>query len=286
MIIVRIIGGLGNQMFQYAAGRSLAASRGTALELDTRDFAFYPLQPFGLSKLRIDTSVSIGQHSHEFPRWKRRVLARLPQGLSRAYYKERSLAYDPAWERLGSHVYLDGYFQSERFFDKVAPILRREFIPAMQSVHPRNMCSERLAQEESVALHVRRGDYVSDRKTLATHGVCSIEYYRRALDLVRNSLKAPRFYLFSNDLEWSRENLTLPSDVVCVDWNGGAPEWDLYLMSKCRHHVIANSSFSWWGAWLATHPEQLVVWPKPWFDDQRLDASDLVPARWTALAKS
>jgi hypothetical protein len=286
LITTRIIGGLGNQMFQYAAGKALAARHRTSLELDLCDFERYPLRRFGLAAFSVDASVLMTRRCNKLRLWKRRVLGRLPAGLVRTYYKERSFSYDPAWEHLGSEIYLDGYFQSERFFSGVAPTLREEFVPRSEGRNLEAVSPDHLQARESVAVHVRRGDYVSDAKTVLTHGVCSSGYYRRALTFMQDCLRAPRFYLFSDDMAWCRENLALPKDVVCVDWNDGCPEWDLYLMSKCRHHVIANSSFSWWGAWLATHPDQLVVCPRPWFDDGRLDARDLVPDRWTPIEKS
>lgn len=286
MIVARIVGGLGNQMFQYAAAKALAARHGVELRLDIRDFNHYDLHGYGLPKLRVDALAAQSEDLSPYPAWKRRILSRLPTGLSRRYFKERAFGYHPAWQRLGPSAYLDGYFQSERFFGTVADELRSEFVPAVRSRHAENTIVDQFGKQESVALHVRRGDYVTDSRTLAVHGVCGIDYYRRAVQLILERIASPRFHLFSNDIVWALENLGLPDDTLCVDWNSDEPEWDLHLMSRCRHHVIANSSFSWWGAWLATHENQMVICPEPWFNDPRLSAEDLIPARWTRLAKS
>lgn len=138
---------------------------------------------------------------------------------------------------------------------------------------------------DSVMLHVRRGDYVSNAKTLRVHGVCSIDYYRRAIGVARERLGQPRFFVFSDDLAWSRENLPLGDDAVFVEGNAEAPEMDIFLMAVCRAHVIANSSFSWWGAWLATTDAPLVIAPDPWFDSPDVSAVDLIPASWQTLRK-
>ncbi len=286
MIIAKVFGGLGNQMFQYAAGKALAAQHGVELRLDMRDFDRYDLHGSSLTKLQVKAPTAQAEELSHHPAWKRHLLSRLPAGLSRTYFKERTFGYHPAWQQLGPNTYLDGYFQSERFFLAVAKELRQEFVPATRSVRIENGCADRLRKQESVALHVRRGDYVTNPRTLAVHGVCGVDYYRRAIQMIRERVASPRFHLFSNDMLWARANLGLPDDTVCVDWNADAPEWDLHLMSRCRHHVIANSSFSWWGAWLANHENQVVICPDPWFNDPNLSADDLICAHWTRLAKS
>lgn len=180
---------------------------------------------------------------------------------------------------------IDGYFQTEKYFPGSAESLRREFTP-VASLSPANAAIAALAREcESVMIHVRRGDYVNNAKTLKVHGVCSVAYYQQAIATMRARAGNPRFFVFSNDMAWARDNLALGADAVFVEGNKDAPEVDIHLMAQCRHHIIANSSFSWWGAWLAASPQKTVIAPTPWFDNSRHNASDLVPASWLRVTK-
>lgn len=286
MIAVRLIGGLGNQMFQYAAGRALAERLGTELVLDARDFEHYTLYGYGLDKFAIRAPVATPEQLARWPSWIRRWSRRLRRvGIRTRWYAEIQFHYDSAWESIPDGTMIDGYFQSERYFPGMAGALRREFTP-VAPLSPQNAQYAELARGcESVMIHVRRGDYVTNAKTLKIHGVCSVDYYRASIAAMRERLAAPRFFVFSNDMAWARENLPLGDDAVYVEGNGKAPEVDIHLMAQCRHHVIANSSFSWWGAWLGAHPQKIVIAPEPWFDNARHVADDLVPSGWLRLPK-
>lgn len=286
MIAVRLIGGLGNQMFQYAAGRALADRLGTGLLLDVRGFATYTLHGFGLTKFRVRASVAGDDDLGSWPEWQRRLLTPLRRvGLRSRFYAEPFFGYDPEWPALGEGVHLNGYFQSERYFSGIRGVLCEDFVPR-EPLDDGNRRIAGLAKEsESVMLHVRRGDYVSDARTLSIHGVCSPAYYQSAVARMREHCRAPRFFVFSNDMAWARENLALGDDAVFVEGNARAPEMDVHLMAQCRHHIIANSSFSWWGAWLGCHPEQRVIAPAPWFDAPHMRAADLLPPTWETLRK-
>ncbi len=142
---------------------------------------------------------------------------------------------------------------------------------------------KRIADQCSVSVHVRRGDYVSQRSAAAVHGVCSLQYYRSALAAISRTLHDPQFFVFSDDARWTREYLTFPGPATFVDHNGPATAFqDLLMMSRCKHHVLANSSFSWWGAWLNPSPDKSVVAPRHWFADGR-ETKDLTPAEWIRL---
>jgi hypothetical protein len=140
-------------------------------------------------------------------------------------------------------------------------------------------------ESESVMLHVRRGDYVSDARTLRIHGVCSPAYYRAAVTRMREHCANPRFFVFSNDMTWARDNIDLGPEAFFVEGNSRMPEVDVHLMAQCQHHIIANSSFSWWGAWLGSHGQQRVIAPAPWFDAPHMRADDLLPPFWEVLTK-
>lgn len=286
MIAVRLIGGLGNQMFQYAAARALADRLGTDLVLDPREFAHYTLHAYGLEDFCVRARRGEPADFSRFPEWQRKLFSRLRWlNPGTRFYAEPSFAFDPAWNSLAGDLLVSGYFQSERYFLPSRTALLADFHPRK----PLGARNEAVAAEargsESVMIHVRRGNYVTDARTLSIHGVCSPDYYRAAIVQLRAECANPRFFVFSNDMQWSRENLPLGDDAVFVEGNGDAPEMDIHLMAQCRHHIIANSSFSWWGAWLADTPGQVVIAPDPWFDAPGMAAPDLLPGHWRRIGK-
>jgi hypothetical protein len=150
---------------------------------------------------------------------------------------------------------------------------------------PNEEMAHRIGGEESaVSIHVRRGDYVSDAGTNRFHGTCSVDYYHDAVDRISGFAPASHFFVFSDGIDWAKENLRLRQPVTYVDFNDGEKNYeDLRLMSLCKHHIIANSSFSWWGAWLNPNPDKIVIAPKKWFNDPSINTDDLIPNSWLRL---
>ncbi|MBS1565210.1 MAG: alpha-1,2-fucosyltransferase, partial [Bacteroidetes bacterium] len=143
---------------------------------------------------------------------------------------------------------------------------------------------ERVEKTNAVSLHIRRGDYVTVAHTNQLHGTCSIDYYQRAAELIADVSPDPVFYIFSDDIAWVRENLQLPFPIVFVEGNDEAHAYeDMRLMSRCRHHILANSSFSWWGAWLNGRPDKIVVAPQKWMNNDSIVPKDLIPVSWKRL---
>lgn len=293
MIISHLIGGLGNQMFQYAAARAMSLRWGHTLRLDISGFDNYALhQGFELGRVfscpidiatDADLRAVLGWQSSAPVRQllSRRWLRVLRHG---RYVIEPGFGYWPGLMRIVGKCYLRGYWQSERYFADAAETIRRDFI-FREPLDDRNA---RLAAEicsvNSISLHVRRGDYVQNPETFATHGLCSLEYYRAAIRHVTARVKDPQFYIFSDDQTWVSENLKMGFPVVNVCDNTGIHSYrDMQLMSYCRHHIIANSSFSWWGAWLNPNPNKIVIAPKKWFATRK-DTNDLVPGDWVTIA--
>lgn len=295
MIVVQLAGGLGNQLFQYALGRRLASDRGTSLAFDlsfledrsprpeftVRDFA---LAPYGLG-VRQATAAEVARLRTAAPpladRLRRRLFRRTIPHHRQRIVREQGFRFDPSILKVPHDCLLVGYWQAPAYFDAVAGRLRREL--ALPPPVGRN--AELLREvrgRASVGVHVRRGDYVSLARTNAIHGVCPPEYYVRALELVVARVTAPHFFAFSDDLAWVRENMRFPGPVAYVDHNQEAPHEDVRLLSACRHVVIANSSLSWWGAWLSP-AERIVVAPARWFRDPAVDTSDLTPPSWIRL---
>lgn len=288
MIVVRLCGGLGNQMFQYAAGRGLALARDEPLVLD---LDWYHRSP-GSSTARV-------YELHRYP-----IAARIASPLGRLSYRlrtsrfgarhawlqhgwtihrEAGFDHDPSVQRLRGHVYLDGYWQSARYFENAAEAIRAELTPTQPLGARDGAVLELIRERPSVSVHVRRGDYVSNVSATASHGTCTPEYFDRASNIVASRVPGLRFFVFSDDMAWSRATLHFPGTTTFVDHNGPDTAFqDMRLMSLCDHHIIANSSFSWWGAWLDPKPHQIVVAPQRWFTDGR-PTNTLLPADWLRM---
>ena len=290
MVIVRLIGGLGNQMFQYALGRALAHLNRTTLKLDISAFDTYKLQKYGLDNFRITASVA----SHDEIK---KLVGRTGRGagvwalrnLMRSYYRrsvvrERQFHFDANILRAGPNVYLKGYWQTEKYFKAVEELLRKEFTVR----HPPDAQNQKIGAEvrgtNSVALHVRRGDYVTDPSTNRIHGTCSIAYYNEAVETIARKISGPHFFVFTDDFVWAKENLKFDFPITYATGNGPENSYeDLRLMSLCKHNIVANSSFSWWGAWLNQNPAKIIIAPTHWFDRYAADTRDLLPESWIKL---
>lgn len=292
MLISNIIGGLGNQMFQYAAARALSLKLGLPLKLDTRDFSGYKLhQGFELNRLfNCNAEIATNNDLAKTIGWHRVKLAqrflRKPQ-LKKIrhenYVVEPHFNYWSGIKQLRDNVYLDGYWQSEQYFIEFADNIRTEFTFKLPLSDKNIEISNLISQVNAVSLHVRRGDYVSSPKTSATHGLCSLDYYRAAIEYVSAYVSHPYFFIFSDDMTWVKDNLDIGPSAFFIDHNTNQESYnDMRLMSACKHNIIANSSFSWWGAWLNQNAEKIVIAPKQWFS-KSTDTSDLIPAAWVRL---
>ncbi len=293
MIIVQIIGGLGNQMFQYAFGKRLAEGLGVPLKLDVSGFRTYQKRRYGLGQLSVatafasDAEIEMAREGH-WPRGRRllrRAFPSVPAESSHVVRERTWFVFDPEMLSLPDGTYLEGYWQSEKYFAPIASRLRGEFVVRAPLAGRDAELADAMGGGESVSLHVRRGDYVTDPVSAAMHNVCDEAYYRRCVDHLAGQLRNPHFFVFSDEPEWARKCLPLPFATTIVDHNGEAQDaLDLRLMSLCRHHVIANSSFSWWGAWLDPRPDKIVLMPTQWLRDRRPEMTpDIRPQGWEAL---
>lgn len=284
MIHLRLVGGLGNQLFQYACARALAVRRGVGVVLDLRELsrgaahAVYGLHHFAIA-------ARVGELA-ELPPPREKVLT---YGLWRAglmrphFLRERGLGVNAAVLTARDGTYLHGYFQSEDYFlDCEAQIRADLTITAAPSEENRLWLDRITADPCAVSLHVRRGDYAGSIRGQAVHGTCDAAYYARATMALREKLGIePRFYIFSDDPDWARNNLKLGAETVVLDHNPpSAAVEDMRLMGACRHHIIANSSFSWWGAWRNPSATKVVVAPQQWFLDPALVNPDICPKGW------
>lgn len=292
MIITRLSGGLGNQMFQYAAGRTLAHYHNTDLFLDLTGYASDTLRKYELDIFRINSAIASSDMLNRVPFSRKDTIYHRIRNLFKGemeflYVKEQGTAFMEKISTLPDNVYLSGYWQSEKYFAEIADVIKKDF----SFVNPPSEINQRLLEtirgSNSVSLHIRRGDYVSSPKTREIHGVLEAEYYRYSLNFLEKKVKDPQVFIFSDDIAWAKKNLTidLPLHFIehnCMDKN----HEDLRLMSSCRHHIIANSSFSWWGAWLSKNPNKMVIAPKKWFSDQEMKKRkkiDIIPETWIQL---
>jgi hypothetical protein len=292
VIIVQVIGGLGNQMFQYAFGRRLADGLGVPLKLDITQFRTYLKRRYELSGLCIEEEFAGDREiaktrPSRFSRARSRALPVFPWLAQRPgrLVRERAFAFDPSMLELRDGVYLEGYWQSERYFDAAANRLRVEFVPRQPLDGRAALLADEMRYGDSVSLHVRRGDYASEPPVSLVHLVCDLDYYARCGQYLSERLDDPRYYVFSDEPGWVRENLRLPgATTIVADRCRTTAVHEMWLMSQCRHHVIANSSFSWWGAWLDPRPSKVVLMPRRWFRNLEPECTaDIRPSGWVAL---
>jgi hypothetical protein len=281
VIITQLKGGLGNQLFQYAAARRLSLTLGVPLKLDVGFYKRHKQRTYELDQFHIEAGIAT---DWEVARWRGpRLLTRITQslGLVPRLVLERAFEFDPAILHLGDGRYLDGYWQSYRYFADVVPQVRRELTVRIPPSDADRTLIDHMARCDSVCLHVRRGDYASNPIALQYHGLCTPEYYRTAVEGLAAQLRAPELFVFSDDMPWVKQNLRFELPTTHVEHHGvdSAP-LELRLMAGCRHFVIANSSLSWWAAWLSANENPIVYAPRRWFADPSINTSELTPPAW------
>lgn len=287
MIVMRLCGGLGNQLFQYAVGRRLALANDSALVLD---LDWYHRSPGNSTPRRFELFryPIVARVAGPLDRYMFRVRASLAsRGIHRSrrwtYWRERGQDFDPVVRSLTGSVYLDGYWQCPDYFNDVAALLRREMSPKVAPAARDDEVRRQIDSTNAISVHVRRGDYAANVHAASHHGTCSVAYYRSAIERLASVVDRPHFFVFSDEVDWAKTELSFPGPVTFVDHNGPESAFqDLRLMSLCQHHIIANSSFSWWGAWLNPYSSKRVIAPRQWYADGRATPA-LTPAEWTRL---
>lgn len=291
-VVVRLVGGLGNQMFQYAAALSVAIRQAKALRLDISAFEAYKAWPYQLDQLNVPQDIYTGTPLAEPV--SSSLLSRLIRKLKGGYsfregvYRERHFHFDPSvFSLTGDEILLEGYFQSPRYFEGVEPLLRKRFQPRAPLTKVAACWAARIdASPCSISLHVRRGDYLTGAAS-AVHAVLDRGYYDRAVALMQQ-LVGPKaeFFLFSDDPDYTAKTFAGLPHANVVRTDPSAPWEDMFLMARCRHNIIANSSYSWWGAWLNPAFSKRVIAPARWFAPDKLatcNVLDLYPNDWILL---
>jgi hypothetical protein len=282
-VTARLFGGLGNQLFQYAVGKAVAERNNCKLILDTRETNAkgahwrFALSHFNISAIIGDDSNLPPIRSNPIPYYLWRCFGKSPK-----FIRETHLGYNETINTLGGNTYLHGYFQSEKYFAESAKELHQDLQLSTPASDENKQWLDRIDTSNSISLHVRRGDYLASGDAYA---VCNQDYYTRAIQHIANHLDTdPTIFVFSDDPAWAKENIETGYKTHFSDHNDGSKHYeDLRLISRCKHNITANSTFSWWGSWLNQNPDKIVVAPKNWFGKQKMHNPDITPDSWQRI---
>jgi hypothetical protein len=294
MIIVRLKGGLGNQMFQYALGRTLQHRRGDELRLDMTYLLGSPIfkwdvpRSYDLDVFQIQPAFSyVPRLLHRAswnPSWNPGNAEAVPK--RQTFVEEKEFGFHPEiLDLTAPSLYLDGYWQSQSYFAEIQGEIRAAF-QFRKPLSPAGcQLAQMLASVNSVCVNVRRGDYITSESTRNTLGFVGEDYYRRGIDWIKANVQDPWLFVNSDDMPWCREHLKFDLPTTYLDearagWKFGE---QLQLMTMCKHFLIPNSTFAWWAAWLGTRDGKLVVCPRRWFRNESITSKDLIPPSWVTL---
>lgn len=290
MIISRIGGGLGNQLFQYACGRALAVRHNVPLYLDVSGFNNNGSnRSFQLNHFRIRADIATTDMIYKGIYWRRDSLGKMCRFINRMlpYHnqrniQEKSLLFDKNFVHFGKNVYLMGYWASEKYFKPIEDKIREEIQLRKEPFGINGELMRQINSVNSVSLHVRRGDYLLG-KGAEFFGVLTLEYYLKAMEYLSKNISNLHYFVFSDDPLWAQEHFKNVGKCTIVSNNSqDVAYFDLALMKCCKYHVVANSSFSWWGAWLCTFKDKIVIAPKMWHKSL-VDTRDLIPKEWMQI---
>ena len=275
MVVVRLKGGTGNQMFQYAFGKKVAADLGSELAFD---LSF--LRSPNHDELHVRRDYSLDVFGIPCVEYEGNVNAELTPVVERQFHYDASLLPEV------DQVLIDGYFQSPRYFESIADEIWKQFSIKDLSLLDGELVRS-VSQPESICVNVRRGDFVHNERSRSFHGVLGLDYISQGVEAVSNGMKQPRVFVFSDDVDWCREHVKLacPVTVVGHEFAGDRFVDYLHYMSLFQNFVIPNSSFAWWAVWLSSYgnEDRRVVAPKRWFLDESYCFDDLIPTSWMTI---
>lgn len=262
-------------MFQYAIAKAISKKNLDNFKLDVSFYSKQNLRQYVLNHFNIEECIAskseiIKLAGNTNILYKIKSKLGLKSKRPNSYCKEvQNSEFDHRVFNYKDDIFLDGYWQNEYYFKHIRDTLLKEFT-LKNSLSPKATgYLSNMNNFQSVSLHVRRGDYVSHTHTNAFHGICKMDYYLRAIDFISKHILNPIFYIFSDDITWCKENFNFLSNKVYVDDTNSVFD-DFELFRNCKHNIIANSSFSWWGSWLNTNTEKIVICPKRWYNNQHL----------------
>lgn len=285
-MIVKFNGGLGNQMFQLAFARALESVTGIKTFMDMQYFTKNYARPYELDifDIKVNKIEGLWENFKMGILWKLRKVAKGKKLFGLSIVEEPCFEFAPTLLETAPDTYIHGFFQSEKYFKSIEKELHADFQFKTPPDERNQKLIEKIGERNSVSLHIRRGDYVQKKRYKNLYAACSLDYYQRAVEYIAQKVKNPSLFIFSDDMDWVKSNLNLPYESILVTHNTGDKSWeDLRLMSLCKHNVIANSSFSWWGAWLNNNPKKIVIAPQKWFNDEGINQTDVIPKTWIKL---
>lgn len=291
MIVVRLKGGLGNQMFQYAIGRSLSILQNTQLFLDVTELNEKSLEhtnrKYELNIFNIKAIIT----SEGFIIYQKKNIGILAKFLNLfckikrvKQINEERFHYDSSLILTSDNLYLNGYWNSPRYFEKYEDIIRKDFTFNFNLDNKNIVIAEKIKSSCSVSIHIRRGDYITNSITNAYHGTCDKEYYDKAVNILLEKNKNALFFIFTDDPLWVNDNFKIDAEFIVVSSADDLNSFqDIYLMTMCKHAIIANSTYSWWAAWLITNMDKIVIAPLKWYNDNSIDTKDMFPNSWIRI---
>ncbi len=289
MVIVKLSGGLGNQLFQVATAKSLANKLSCEFKIDNHFFNDRPNRVFELCNFSL-----VYQEISTFELYKTLHLSKyflldLITKNNRVYEKninvfnEKHFQFDPMLYDQNEPVVLNGYWQSEKYFESISSEIRREFV-LKNEVHYNSLpISMEISNCNSVSIHLRRGDYLNNPIINSIHGVLSDEYYLNSIEFLKSKTTIDEVFIFSDDVNSANEFIKKYNYGINISAQSKNALLDFHLLQKCKHNIIANSSFSWWAAWLNSNPNKMVIAPNNWFKDESIITDDLFPKSWKIL---
>jgi hypothetical protein len=285
MITVYMNGGLGNQMFQFAAAYALSKKTKEKIILNLSNYNInsrnFELNIFNLDKRKVLISYK-RNILHKYI-WKL-VKFRLLFFFKNVFFERYNFVFDSSFFEISGNANVFGYFQSEKYFNFIRKDILSIFKFKRASDPNYLEVVKKIKASNSVSVHIRRGDYVLNKTTNAFHGVLSIAYYKKAINHIKANVYKPKLFLFTDDPEWVGKNFNFLGRFDLIDINRGDLSYrDMELMSLCKHNIIANSSFSWWGAWLNLNQDKIVIAPKKWLKDESVPLNDIIPESWLTL---
>jgi hypothetical protein len=284
MVVVKIIGGLGNQLFQYAAGRCLSLHHQTDLKLDDSGFSSYQLRDFELDAFNTVYKIATEDEINLFCNrtFLKKITDRTGPFLKRTFFRETYFHYNKNFLKYPPNVYLKGYWQSEKYFLPVKDVIQKDLLLKDTFINKITDYASEVKNTETVSVHIRRGDF-TNKETQKVHGILPINYYENAIEFMRQKFPTAKFLIFSDDIKWVKQNFKIEKVTIVSGEISKTHLEDFYLMSHCSHNIIANSSFSWWAAYLNPNPNKIVIAPKKWFNKAPYNTKDLIPAGWLTI---
>lgn len=280
MIIIKLQGGLGNQLFQYAFGRSLTEKIKTELVLDHTNYEGDKLRTFSLHHFNVKARLITSKESRKY----NSKTYKLYRKIKRFVNPHQAYLFKARYFSTKDNSYIEGYWQSQKYFYSIEKEIRRE-LTLKNNVSKTFQSEYKLIKSYpiSVSIHIRRGDYANNTDVQKRFGLCDIEYYKKAVDFILNKFPNSTFFVSSDDIAWAKQSIPqiIKNNKIHYLSNPDLVDHEeLILMSNCHHQIMANSSFSWWSAWLNQNKSKIVIAPKSWLADKKVKTDDIIPDNW------